>query len=139
MQHEKRPVQERFMMVSLDLVLKKLKRFRRMNAAHKTLFAGVLSMVFLGTALAHETPGISHSHAFKQSSYGVYRQGHSVNNRNGSITIWSAKPHTGYKPGEPVRFARPQPMTTPPATIQGKPAPMKKPESDSIRIIKPPK
>ena len=81
-------------------------------------------------AAAHDTPGISHSHAFKQTGYGTYRQGHSVNNSVGSITIWSAKPHTGYDPGQSVRFARPEPITKAPQLNTVKPAPLKKPAND---------
>lgn len=79
---------------------------------------------------AHETPGISHTHAFKQTGYGTYRQGHSVNNSVGSITIWSAKPHNGYDPGQSVKFARPEMIKKAPDAVAVKPAPVKKPASD---------
>lgn len=81
-------------------------------------------------AVAHDTPGISHSHAFKQTGYGTYRQGHSVNNSVGSITIWSAKPHNGYDPGQSVKFARPEMIRKAPETATVKPAPVKKPAHD---------
>ena len=81
-------------------------------------------------AAAHETPGISHTHAFKQTGYGTYRQGHSVNNSVGSITIYSAKPHNGYDPGQSVKFARPEMIKKAPGAIDMKPAPVKKPASD---------
>lgn len=81
-----------------------------MNKSYRTLLAGVLSILFVGPALAHETPNMKHSHAFERSGDGTIRQGHSVNNELGRITIWSAKPYDGYASPPPVRFARPQPI-----------------------------
>jgi hypothetical protein len=69
-----------------------------------------------GAARAHEVPNIEHTHAFEQTGYGTYRQGHSVSGPYGDITIWSAKPYTGYQTAPPVRFARPQPITRAPGT-----------------------
>jgi hypothetical protein len=65
---------------------------------------------------AHEVPNIPHSHAFQQTGYGTYRQGHTVNNQLGSITIWSARPYTGYQAGQSVKFARPVPITQAPGS-----------------------
>jgi hypothetical protein len=73
---------------------------------------------FGGQLAAHDTPGIEHSHAFKQTGYGTLRQGHTVNNELGSITIWSARPYTGYQARSPVKFARPQPITKAPTLPQ---------------------
>lgn len=69
-----------------------------------------------GAAWAHEVPNFEHTHAFEQTGYGTYRQGHTVNGPHGSITIWSAKPYTGYQAGPPVRFARPEPITRAPGS-----------------------
>ena len=80
--------------------------------------------------VAHETPGISHSHAFKQTGYGTYRQGHSVNNSVGSSTSYSARPHNGVDPGQSVKFARPEMIKNAPDVIAVKPAPVQKPASD---------
>ena len=94
-----------------------------MNNAYKALFAGMLSIVFSAPALfAHDVPNIEHSHAFRQTGYGQYRQGHSVNGPQGSIVIWSAQPWNGYKPGPAVRFPRPRPITRTPSPQVAKPA-----------------
>ena len=87
----------------------------------------MLAAMFSLTALpvmAHEVPNIKHSHAFEQTGYGKYRQGHYVNGARGDIIIWSAQPKTGYKPGPAVKFARPEPITRAPAKPSVKPAPM---------------
>ncbi|MEJ2384177.1 MAG: hypothetical protein P8Y54_07225 [Xanthomonadales bacterium] len=75
-----------------------------------------------GPLAAHDTPGIEHSHAFEQTGYGTVRQGHTVNNRLGSITIWSAKPYSGYPAQPPVKFARPEPIRKAPGLPQIGPA-----------------
>lgn len=96
----------------------------------KSVLMVILTLVLLaGSALAvaHETPGISHTHAFKQTGYGTYRQGHSVNNSLGSITIWSPKPHNGYDPKQSVNFARPEMIKKSPELNLIKPAAVKKP------------
>jgi len=67
-------------------------------------------------APAHDTPNLEHTHVFQKTGYGTYRQGHSVNGRLGSITIWSPRPYTGYQTGPAVKFARPQPITRAPGT-----------------------
>jgi hypothetical protein len=69
-----------------------------------------------GPAWAHDIPNIEHTHAFQQTGYGSYRQGHTVNGPYGSITIWSPRPYTGYQVAPPVRFARPEPITRAPGT-----------------------
>lgn len=69
-----------------------------------------------GAAWAHDIPNIEHTHAFEKTGYGTYRQGHTVNGPNGSITIWSPRPYTGYQAAPPVRFARPEPITRAPGT-----------------------
>ena len=71
--------------------------------------------------LAHDVPNIEHTHAFKQTGYGSYRQGHSVNGPQGSIIIWSPQTYSGYQAKPPVKFARPEPITRPPAHLM-KPA-----------------
>lgn len=99
----------------------------------KTVLMSLSVLVLLAYAPvvdAHETPGISHTHAFKQTGYGTYRQGHSANNGLGSITIWSAKPHNGYDPGQSVKFARPEMIKKAPEPVAAKPAPVKKPASN---------
>lgn len=66
------------------------------------------------SAVAHDAPDFDHSHAFQQSDSGVWRQGHSVNGEQGTITIWSPRSYDGYQKTPPVRFARPRPITRPP-------------------------
>ena len=100
-----------------------------MKAAIVTISALVL-LAYAPIVAAHETPGITHSHAFKQTGYGTFRQGHSVNNSLGSITIYSAKPHNGYDPGQSVKFARPEMIKKAPQVNTVKPASVKKPASD---------
>jgi len=80
----------------------------------RTFAVGVMSV--LTPALAHETPNLEHTHAFQQTGYGTWRQGHYVNGPNGSIIIWSPRTYTGYQANPPVRFARPQPITRPPGS-----------------------
>lgn len=75
-----------------------------------------LAFGFAGAASAHDVPNIEHTHAFKQSGYGTWRQGHSVNGPTGSITIWSARDYTGFQQAPSVRFARPEPITRAPAS-----------------------
>jgi hypothetical protein len=70
----------------------------------------------VGTALAHDVPNMEHTHAFKQTGYGTYRQGHSVNGPHGSITIFSPRTYNELQGAPPVEFARPEPITTAPGT-----------------------
>jgi hypothetical protein len=71
-----------------------------------------------GPALAHDVANMDHTHAFQQLDYGKYRQGHSVNNQYGSITIYSPRTYTGYQDAPAVRVARPKPITRPPGAAQ---------------------
>ena len=89
-------------------------------AAVTTLFLGS------GFAQAHDVPNMDHTHAFEQKGYGTYRQGHSVNNEYGSITIWSPRTYTDYQQSAPVEFARPSPITRAP----GSPTVKKESEQD---------
>ena len=79
-----------------------------------TAVAGAL-LVAAG-AQAHEVPNIEHTHAFEQTGYGTYRQGHAVNGPLGSIIIWSPQTQGGYQSPPPVKFARPQPITKAPGS-----------------------
>ena len=93
--------------------------------------AALIAMAGLtGPLAAHDTPGIEHSHAFEQTAYGKVRQGHTVNNQLGSITIWSAKPYSGYEARPPVNFARPQPIRKAPTLPQIGPARNAQPARD---------
>lgn len=97
-----------------------------------TVLISLAAVVALGAlpAAAHEVPNISHSHAFEQTGYGTFRQGHYVNSARGDIIIWSAQPKTGYKPGPAVEFARPEPITRAPARPNVKPAPLPSPQRE---------
>ncbi len=75
--------------------------------------------ILSGVVIAHDVPNMAHTHAFKQTGYGTYRQGHSVNGPYGSITIYSPRTYTGYQNAPSVRFARPEPITRTP----GRPIP----------------
>ena len=68
------------------------------------------------TARAHDAPNLEHTHAFQQTAYGSYRQGHHVKGPQGDIIIWSPRTYTGYQQGPAVRFARPQPITKAPGS-----------------------
>ena len=61
---------------------------------------------------------MEHSHAFEQTGYGTYRQGHQVNGPQGSIIIWSPRTYSSYQRGNQVRFARPVPITRAPGSPQ---------------------
>ena len=90
----------------------------------KGAFGLVLSTLMLSAAasaaVAHDAPDFDHSHAFQRSEFGVWRQGHSVNGKQGDIIIWSPQPYSGYQMTPPVRFARPQPITVAPAGAAAK-------------------
>jgi len=64
---------------------------------------------------AHEVPNIKHSHAFEQTGYGKYRQGHYVDGPQGSIILWSARTQNSPQSRSTVRFARPEPITKAPS------------------------
>lgn len=76
--------------------------------------AGVLAVLAFPLR-AHEVPNMEHTHAFKQTGYGTYRQGHSVSGPNGSIIIWSAQPKNSTNGNGAVNFARPEPITKAPS------------------------
>ncbi|MBT8048978.1 MAG: hypothetical protein HKN57_00715 [Xanthomonadales bacterium] len=84
------------------------------------MVSGALALL-PGVSRAHDTPNMNHTHAFQQTGYGQYRQGHYVNGPQGSIIIWSPKTYTGYQNGKTVKFARPSPITRAPGTpVAGK-------------------
>lgn len=96
-----------------------MKRLIRLSiAAGAWLLAGQLA--------AHDVPNMEHTHAFKQTGYGTYRQGHSVNGPYGSIIIWSPRNYGSYQSSPGVTFARPTPITRPPGSV----APDSRLESD---------
>ena len=76
--------------------------------------AAGFALATTGTVLAHDVPNMEHTHAFKESGYGKYRQGHSVDGPYGSITIYSPRTYGTYQSAPVVDFARPEPITTPP-------------------------
>ena len=83
--------------------------------ARYILWAATSALIFFTTsAFPHEAPNMEHSHAFQQTGYGKYRQGHYVNGAQGSIIIWSPKTYTGYQRGSAVKFARPTPIVKAP-------------------------
>ncbi len=83
-----------------------------------TLACGLILLASTAPAWSHELvdvngkPISTHEHVWRQQEYGTdYRQGHSVNNAQGNITVWSPNTYRGYNAGSTVRFARPVPMT----------------------------
>jgi len=86
---------------------------RRLMKAGAAVFA-LAAATAAGTAMAHDTPNMDHTHAFKETGYGQYRQGHSVNGPYGSITIYSPRTYSGIQSAPAVEFARPEPITSAP-------------------------
>lgn len=80
------------------------------------LSIAVGAWLLAGQLAAHDVPNMAHTHAFKQTGYGTYRQGHSVNGPYGSIIIWSPRNYGGYKSSPAVQFARPTPITRAPGS-----------------------
>ena len=93
----------------------------------------IISVIAVGlgamalSAQAHDTPNLEHTHAFQQTAYGSYRQGHYVSGPQGSIIIWSPQPYTGYQNAPNVRFARPEPITKAPSNPTPRPGAGQKP------------
>ena len=95
------------------------------------LAAGAAGAIALAAPVqAHDTPNLEHSHAFQQTAYGTYRQGHYVNGPQGSIIIWSPQNYTGYENSPAVRFARPKPISRPPANPFVEPGAGRQPAPD---------
>ena len=85
--------------------------------ALKILLAATGALVFFTAPVyPHDVPNIDHTHAFQQTGYGKYRQGHYVNGAQGSIIVWSPKTYTGYQKGQTVKFARPSPIVKAPGS-----------------------
>jgi hypothetical protein len=89
-----------------------------MNRKFISLFFGMILLSFAWPVQSHELvdingrPVSTHQHVWRQQEYGTdYRQGHSVDGSQGSITVWSPNTYQGYKAGSSVRFARPVPYT----------------------------
>lgn len=70
-----------------------------------------------GQLAAHDVPNMEHTHAFKQTGYGTYRQGHSVSSPYGNIIIWSPHTYGSYQSSSDVKFARPSPITSAPGSV----------------------
>jgi len=90
------------------------------TAVYFVVISGLL--LFAAPSFAHDVPNMEHSHAFQQTGYGKYRQGHYVNGPQGSIIIWSPRTQTGYQQGNAVEFARPEPITKAPSSPNMKPS-----------------
>jgi hypothetical protein len=87
---------------------------QRMKARYILLAATGALILFTAPAYPHDVPNMEHTHAFQQTGYGKYRQGHYVNGAQGSIIIWSPRTYTGYRGGPAVKFARPSPIVKTP-------------------------
>lgn len=85
-----------------------------MKTRNILIVAAGVAALFSTPAFAHDVPNIDHTHAFQQTGYGKYRQGHYVNGQQGSIIVWSPRTYTGYQNGSSVKFARPSPITRAP-------------------------
>lgn len=91
-----------------------------MNLKIFILMIGTILLAFACPVQSHELvdtngkPVNTHQHVWRQQEYGSdYRQGHSVDGTQGSITVWSPNTYQGYKAGNSVRFARPTPYMKP--------------------------
>ena len=72
------------------------------------LAIAAIAALFSPAAAAHDVPNMEHSHAFEQTGYGTYRQGHYVNGPQGTIIIWSARPHYSPNRSAASQNARPK-------------------------------
>ena len=100
-----------------------------MKKAIITIVSGMMLLAFTTTARSHDVvdsngrPVNTHKHVWRQQTYGKdYRQGHSVQGRQGSITTWSPNTYRGYNAGSSVRFARPVPISQRPKAGENIPA-----------------
>ena len=100
-----------------------------MNKVLTALISGIMLLALATTAHSHDVVGLNgkpvntHQHVWRQQAYGKdYRQGHSVNSPQGSITTWSPNTYRGYNAGSAVRFARPVPITEKPKAGDSTPA-----------------
>ena len=91
-----------------------------MKALYILLAATGALVFFTAPAYPHEVPNMEHTHAFQQTGYGKYRQGHYVNGAQGSIIVWSPRTYSGYRPGPAVKFARPSPIVKAPESSVAK-------------------
>ncbi len=87
-----------------------------MKARYMLLAATGALIFFTAPAYSHDVPNMEHTHAFQQTAYGKYRQGHYVNGPQGSINVWSPRTYTGYQAGSAVKFARPSPIVKAPGS-----------------------
>jgi len=100
---------------------RKMKRLTWLAAA---LFA-VLTAV---PAMAHDTPGIKHTHPFGQGGYTQQREYRGVNNELGDILIMQAPRYRLYQSAPNGQFVMPDPITkAPPLTPNMKPKPINDP------------
>ena len=88
-----------------------------MNKLFITLITGIILLSFSTGARSHDVVGAdgkpvtTHTHVWRPQAYGQdYRQGHSVDGPQGSITTWSPNTYRGYNAGRSVQFARPEPL-----------------------------
>jgi hypothetical protein len=100
---------------------------QRMKSRNILLAATGALVLFTAPAYPHEVPNIAHTHAFQQTGYGKYRQGHYVNGAQGSIIVWSSRPYTSFQPRPPVKFARPTPIVKAPGSPVTKPRNQERP------------
>ena len=87
-----------------------------MKARYIFLAATGALVFFSAPAYPHDVPNMEHTHAFQQTGYGKYRQGHYVNGAQGSIIVWSPRTYTGFQNGQSVKFARPSPIVKAPGS-----------------------
>jgi hypothetical protein len=85
-----------------------------MKARYIVLAVAGALVLYTAPAYSHEVPNMDHTHAFQQTGYGKYRQGHYVNGAQGSIIVWSPRTVGSYRGGQGVKFARPTPIVMAP-------------------------
>ena len=82
--------------------------------------------------LAHDAANLEHTHAFQQTAYGTWRQGHAVNGPQGNIIIWSPRNFSGFQSAPSLRFARPEPITRAPRSPFARPRAGQEPASHGV-------
>lgn len=95
----------------------------------QTCLAALLAAVFTAVpVMAHDVPGIEHTHPFGQGGYTQQRQYRAVNNQVGDIMIMQAPSYQIYKSAPNGQLVMPDPITkAPPLTPNMKPRPINDP------------
>ena len=94
--------------------------------------AGACVLASTLPVLAHDAANLEHTHAFQQTAYGTWREGHAVNGPQGNIIIWSPRTISGYQSAPSLRFARPEPIAKAPRSPFDRPKAGREPASHGV-------